>query len=110
MDIKEFHCELTETFKRNYPHLKYSDEELGKNEEYGRSLVGQDPKHCVHIVHDETGTCLRIYFVLVRPVDPQLITITEETEGLFRFHLKLVSMFDTSLFSLFVACSTGTGG
>ncbi len=44
------------------------------------------------------GTCLGIYFVLDRPVDPQLITITEEIEGRFWFLLKLVRVFDTSLF------------
>ncbi len=98
MNIEEFHRELTETIKRNYPHLMYSDAELGKNEEAGRFLLGQDPKHCVHIVHDEARTCLGIYFVLDSPVDPQLVTITEETQGLLRFDLKLVSLFDTSLF------------
>ncbi len=45
VDIKEFHRELTDTFKTNYPHLKYCDAELGKNEEHGRFLLGPDPKH-----------------------------------------------------------------
>jgi hypothetical protein len=100
MNIEECHRELTETIKRNYSHLKYSDAELGKNEEAGRFLLGQDPKHCVYIVHDKARTCLGIYFVLDSPVDPQLVTITDETQGLLRFDLrvKIVSLFDTSLF------------
>jgi hypothetical protein len=60
-------------------------------------LLGQDPKHCMCLVPYETRP--GISFVLDRSVDPQLITVIEETKWMFLFVLKLVSsMFDTSLF------------
>jgi hypothetical protein len=100
MNIGEFINELTETVKRNYPHLVYTDTELGQNEEAARFLLGKDPKHCVHFVRGGDGTFMCICLVLERPVDPALMKIREEleTEGLLRFDLTLVSMENTSHF------------
>jgi len=97
MNIGKFINELTETVKMNYPHLEYTDTELGQNEEAARFLLGKDPKHCVHFVRGGDGTFMTICLVLER-LDPELITIREEAEGLLRFDLTLVSMMDTSHF------------
>jgi hypothetical protein len=98
VDIKEFHRELTDTFKTNYPHLKYCDAELGKNEEHGRFLLGPDPKHWVQIVHEPGPAWASTVTLFWIGLSTLSSLPSPKKLKQFWFLLKLVRVFDTSLF------------